>query len=105
MDQLEKKVEGSQKREKSRNNRRRDWDEVNGIGKEERRKLVLGNGGAELDGDDDEWEDEPDPKVDLTAVAAGVESSKSQQERNDSQPGAIKRTMFGAGVDEIDAIS
>jgi hypothetical protein len=56
LDHLEKKVEGSKKKQRRRRARKGTWDEVNGTGKEERRNTVLRNTG--IDVDDNEWEDD-----------------------------------------------
>ena len=105
MDQLEKKLEGSQKRQKSRNSRRRDWDEVNGIGKEERRNNVLGDDGMNIDGDDDEWEDELDEEVNPTSVAGGDACLNPQHGPKGTPSGVIDRTEHGLGLDDADAIT
>ena len=60
MNQMVKKVEGSQSRTKKMRDRRALWDEVNEASKEEKRKAprvqVLAD---EMNGSEDDWEDEP----------------------------------------------
>jgi Alb1 len=61
MDQLARKMEGAQSRDKKRRDRRAIWEEVNDASKEEKRKAPkfqgLANGVNWVD--EDGWEDEP----------------------------------------------
>jgi hypothetical protein len=64
MDQMEKKVEGSQARSKRRRDRRALWEEVNDDAKEEQRKAPKFDVLQSVeDGGDDEWVDENDDQA------------------------------------------
>ena len=58
MDQLAKKVDSVQSREKKRRERRAIWEEVNDASKEERRKTPK-LPAHPTESDEEEWEDEP----------------------------------------------
>ena len=58
MDQLAKKVDSVQSRERRRKDRRAIWEEVNDASKEEKRKTPKLPVGP-IESDDEEWEDEP----------------------------------------------
>ena len=66
MDRLDAKVEGSKKKAKKTNARRTEWDEINGMGKQDRRKAILGDASIGLDTNDSEWEDEDDTDMPAT---------------------------------------